>query len=330
MAIINTQSTSYLIASVQRNGLLPAVQQTFEPADYLVMLNEALRSVIVPRLLSVDENYLLKQVTYPIVQSTAVTSFGGPSYPVPTDAIGMKLKNVIVVDPNGNERELPQLQLAQIASLQNSASAGFFIRDQQIFLYPPASYSPAQTLELYYFRRPLTLCDDTGALTPTGVQITGVNVSTGVITMGVTPPAFQANGTSVNFIQGSSAYSTELTTNITSYAANTITVNPSVLVDLFGNQLVNVGDWVANAGYSPFAQIPDECQDLLTQATIVKVLKALGDDRWQAAEAEYQAIANGIFKIISPRVDDSPKILTSNGRGIGDQAFVGFRGSRVV
>jgi hypothetical protein len=115
-----------------------------------------------------------------------------------------------------------------------------------------------------------------------------------------------------------------LSTVITNSDAGTITVEDEI-VDSLGTPLVAVGDWVAPAGMSPIPQIPVEAHRLLVQSAVAKTLMAMGDDRWQHAEQKYQLLAKQIMTMLAPRVDDSPKKLKTNGRGIWDMRWRNWR-----
>ncbi len=102
-------SSSGLIASVERNTLLPANQATYTQSDMLELLNEALQVEVIPFILSLDANYFITTTQIPIIQSastafvTATVSSGGGNvaYQLPPDAIGKKLRNVSVVNTQG-------------------------------------------------------------------------------------------------------------------------------------------------------------------------------------------------------------------------------------
>ncbi len=149
--------------------------------------------------------------------------------------------------------------------------------------------------------------------------VNGAGKPTGVIALLGTVPSSFTVGTAVNFVSGSPQFQTTAATTITNISGFQITVDPSVLTDAQGRPTVNVGDWAANLGYSPFLQLPVEARNLVTQAAIVKILEGLGDDKYKVADERYRKIQKAAMQTLSPRVDDSPKTLGTFGRGIGSR-----------
>jgi hypothetical protein len=140
-------TTDALIASLQRNGLIPNDQETFEDEDFIAMLNEELQSVITPLIMSTNQDYFLQKVEYPVVANQQ-------AYAVPPGAIGMKLKSVHIVDTSGNPNNQPRLDLASIASDPGVAKAGFFVQSNDIMLYPVPTSTSGDIVRLYYYARP--------------------------------------------------------------------------------------------------------------------------------------------------------------------------------
>lgn len=320
-------SSSGLIQSIQRNTLLPTNQATYTQADMLALLNEALQSEVIPYILSLAENYFVTTVQIPIIQSSstayvqASAGSAGPNvaYQLPPDAIGKKLVNVSVVTAQGIMLTLPQVTPWQIGS-QVSYTIGCFTQGDLLYLFPATAYSSLVTIQLTYPQAPLALCDDTGtpaAGEPSSAEVGAVNLTTGVITVNGTLPSSFTIGAVVNFVSGQPQFRTTAAATITNISGFQITVDQAVLTDAQGRATVNVGDWVANVGYAPFLQLPVEARNLVTQAAIVKILEGLGDNKSAVADARYKAMKAAAASLLSPRIDDSPKTLTSANRGIG-------------
>lgn len=320
---------SGLVASINNNALLPAAQQTFTPAVMLQMLNEACQSRVVPLIVGFAANYFLRTVNVAIISNssraltvgTTGTSGSNVGYPLPADAIGKKLSDVSVVNSNGTAITLPMVTRWQAGSM-GSYAQGCFVDGDVLYLYPAYKFSSYSTIQIQYFASPMALCDDTGLLAASvasSAAVVSVNATTGAVQLsgGAVPASFTV-GAAVNFIGGTPQFTTNAVTTLTTVSGNTVFVPPAVLTDAFGRPTVNVGDWLANAGYSPFLQLPVEARNLVTQAAIVKLLSALKDlDGKNDAEKDYQTMAADSAKIFTPRIDDSPKVITSRGQGIG-------------
>jgi hypothetical protein len=325
-------STSGLIASVGRNGLLPFNQATFTQPDVIAMLNEEAQSTVVPLIIGMDANYFFGTVQVPIIQSNSraltgvgvAASYGGNvGYALPPDAVGKKLHDVSVITSNGTMVNVPQLT-AWRAGAPGYQRFGCFIEGDAIYFFPAQTFNGMQSIQLIYHRAVLALCDDTGgtaswyvAGSPTSQQVASVNYTTGVITFTGSTPASWVVGTPLNFVIGTPQFATEGQAVVTAYGPSTVTVAPASLVGPYASVTLNPGDWVADQGYSPFLQLPAEARNLVTQAAIVKIMQALKDDGWQVNKAKYDEMASAASLIFSPRIDDSPKLFTSAGRGIG-------------
>ncbi len=319
-------SLSGLIEAIQENALLPENQQTFTQANYLRFLNVESESRVVPWILGLNESYFLKVANIPIIQSNSTalatlnTNSSGPNvaYQLPADAVGKKMVDVAIINSNGSFLSLPLLTTYQLGS-PTQVSFGFWIGGDQIYLYPASQFTSVNTIQITYPGAPLALCDDTSLAplgSPSSAEVTAINYTTGLITVATVPAAFTV-GAAVNFVAGMPQFSTEAVTTITAVAGDTITVDPTVLKDFYNRPTVTVGSWVANAGYSPFLQMPGEARNLVVQATVVKVLRALKDVGAKVAKQDYDELISSSLKIFSPRVDDSPRILSTYGRGVG-------------
>lgn len=100
----------------------------------------------------------------------------------------------------------------------------------------------------------------------------------------------------------------DTSSNVILEAKTGFTVTPSSLEGM------NVGDYMALRGESPFAHIPVEGYPLLEQAVVVKVLEGLGDrEGMAAAQTKLSELVQLFPDLITPRVDGNPqKIINRN------------------
>jgi len=319
-------STSGLINAIQSNALLPDAQMAFTAVDFIKIMNVEMESRIVPWILGLNENYFLKITNIPIIQTnstalaTANVNTGGPNvaYQLPSDAIGKKMQDVSIVNANGSFLSLPLLTTYQLGS-PTTLSFGFWIGGDVLYLYPAPMFTSVNTIQITYPAAPLALCDDTRLVShdpPSSAEVTAINTTSGAITMATVPASFTV-GASINFVAGTPQFATQAVGTVLTVVGNQITVDPTVLIDTFNRPTVNVGSWVANAGYSPFLQMPGEARNLVVQAACVKVLRAMKDDGAKVALEDYKELCEASMKIFSTRVDNSPRILRTYGRGVG-------------
>lgn len=339
-------STSGLIASISRNAFLPANQNTFSQADFIAIMNEELQSRVIPYILDLNENYFYTTVQVATLGSSSKALSVGSApqggsnvgYPLPADAIGKRLIDVSAVLASGATRALPMVTDWQAGS-PGSYKFGCYIGGQNgdyLYLYPAEAFATVSYISITYPQAPLALCDDTAGVssnytagTATSAGVSGISTSDGTISLmngsglplGSLPSTFVI-GANVNFIAGTPQFATEVVATISNVGGllfgNQFQIaNPSALTDSWGRPTVNVGDWAANAGYSPFLQVPAEIRNLVVQAAVVRCMQAMGGDQWQAAETKMQQMLQSMTALLKPRISDSPKVLTSGNRGIG-------------
>lgn len=297
-------TTTELIAAIKRRGTLPTNQQLFTPADFVAIANDEMETLIVPLLMSVREEYF---VTYKDV--TVTPSSSGPMVlEIPDDAVGMKLRDVLWVDPsNGGLSPIPRLTLEQLAGTTYDFVniSGFVVQGNQILIYPGTNQATG-VIRLYYMRRPLQL-----VITSEAGQVTGVNPLTNEVTLTFVPNDW-TTGTKLNVVGQSQPFATKV-------EEVTIVVASSPTLQLNSVTGISVGDWVSLQGYSPVPQIPVEAHKVLAQAAVVKCLEAMGDrEGMQVAEAKLRQNIEDMLKLINPRVDGAVKKITNAGNGILD------------
>lgn len=291
------------------------------------MMDEETSNTVVPFIMGLDEGYFNQTALIPIVQSNSIalsTGFGGTAgdnvaYQIPANAAGKKLYDVSVLTADGSMVALPLVSPWQVGR-PTISKWGCWIEDDKLYLFPAGQFNTYSYIQLVYPAAPLALCDDTGTagLTlPNAAQVSAVNSVSGAVTVTPTLPASFTVGADLNFVRQTPTFPTTIAATILTIGGSQFTINPALLTDAYGRPTVAVGDWVANLGYSPFLQLPAEGRNLVTQATIVKVLQALKDDGWKDAQTKYQAMELAAHKLFSPRINDSPKVLSSFGTGVG-------------
>jgi hypothetical protein len=155
--IIIPQTTPYmtsqdLINSVQRKMSFPISQQTFSMLDILAFANEEVYISQVPSILQFHSEYFVTYQTIPLLTNVS-------NYPIPSRAIGQKLRSVFWQDTSGNMFEMTQVAEEDRAFYQrnigtNQAIHKFFIEGNSIVLTPGMISNPTGNLILVYYLRP--------------------------------------------------------------------------------------------------------------------------------------------------------------------------------
>ena len=79
----------YLLAQVRRRASLPTSQNLFTDAKLILMLDDELKTRIVPFLMSFQDNWFVEHQTYSGDGSTI-------TFAIPSNAVGQKLKDVSI------------------------------------------------------------------------------------------------------------------------------------------------------------------------------------------------------------------------------------------
>lgn len=299
-------TTTELIASVKRRATVPTNQNLFEDRDFVKVLSDELLATVVPRILSVREDYFVAYKDTTVVAGTQV-------YTIPTRAIGGKLKDVVIVDPtNGNAiQNLPRLTYQDISLYQPGNGCGlygFYLEGNNVHLYPTDAFA-TKTLRVYYYRRPSRLVQTSSCGKVTNIVGT-------LVTLDLVPSSWTAS-TELDAIAGRPGFEPlQDDFNASSIAG----------FDLSFATLptgLQVGDYIAEAGESPIAQIPYDAFSWLSQLGAVKCVEAIGNStELQNHQAMAQKLEAQLMNLIAPRVDEESKKIVSR-RGI-------FRASRGV
>jgi hypothetical protein len=282
-----------IIDNIRIRATVPNSEQLFTPERLVALLTDEMRTLLVPQIMSVQEDYFL---TY---QDQSLTD--ELVYDMPEQAIGMKLKDVYIVDSDGQEIEKLGRREDRVGPWTNYTSTNcFHVQNNQIKL---SNRPQGTSLRMYYYRRPNQLVTEAEA-----GRIESIDVNNNTVVLSTVPTDWEV-GTSVCVIKGKPGFDCKVeATDIVSLSTPTVG-----LTSVTG---LAVGDWVALEGYSPIPQLPVEAHPVLAQAVVVKVMESLGDvNGMQAAQAKLNKLQEDMYTVLNPRVDGAPKKIVSD-RGV--------------
>jgi hypothetical protein len=290
------------IESIKTRAVLPSnSEHLFTDSDICKIMTKELHDTIVPMILSVKEDYLLHDYDQDVVSSQN-------SYDIPQRALGNKVKDVVLLNSSGDEYGISRIDANLMKNGRNSEpsipSEGFRFQNDAVVLYPNAARFTGYDLRMKYFRRPNNI-----VLVTAAGQITAIDTGTKQVTLGNCPSTW-TTATTFDFIKGQPGFKSRgddkaisainTTTKVLTFSA----ALPSDLV---------VGDWVAEAGFSPIAQIPYEVQGLLEQRTVIKLMEGMGDRQGlESAGDVYKDMKTNFYELVTPRADGSPKKFVRN------------------
>lgn len=152
MAATPWKTSNDLLSSIKRTISFPVAQSTFTDEDILQFLNEELISSQVPSVMEYHESYFVFKKQVPLVANRQ-------KYPIPDRAIGMKLRDVMYEDEQGNLYEMTRIQDGDKAYFQNNIGSNLvinkvYIEGNFVVLTPEFESNPTGYLNFYIFIRP--------------------------------------------------------------------------------------------------------------------------------------------------------------------------------
>lgn len=282
-----------LVSAIERRSFAPANQLTFTQSDILAIADEEIQSRILPRILSVREEYFVTHTDQTVTQ-------GQQSYPIPDRAIGLIAREIKILESSGTLTDLPRVEPENALTTNQGPVDSFYLEQDSIYLYPTPS-SSGQTLRVWFFASPGSLIDPADA-----AVISSINTSTSTVTVSSIPSAW-ATGNTFDFIssRGSQGYrSIDNVSTLVSGTDITFSSLPSTLA---------VGDYVALQDQSPLVQLPPNFRSVLAQCAAAKILMSQNQPGASDADRKADEMLDAAINLITPRVHgDSRVLLPSN------------------
>ena len=265
------------LINLKRRGQYQAAQTVLSDADYTAFANDELRSVIAPKILSLRDNYFSAVKRY---------SVSGRRYRLPSSCMGGRIYSIMVTDGSSSEYHLNQMPNTDKSA---SGRRGFYVQQGQFIL---TGDLPSGTLVVTYPCR-----------IPTMQAVTNKTV-TAVGASSITLSAVHAAGTGHIVVRGTSPYRT------VSPAVVTDGTNVATDADDTDYTKFAVGDVFLNTNTTSLVPLQEQLCDWLLQRTHMRVLQALGQtDQMQAAGSKLADIEKDVMAFMSPRVQNSPKVI---------------------
>jgi hypothetical protein len=292
-------SVRSLLASVKVRSMNASNQNTFTDDDMIRIASEELQSVLIPFIESVKGEYWVQIQDIPFVQ-------GQKNYTMPDRATGTKLRDVCLVDNQGNEVLLNNINIEDMKSSWAYApyQFGFYLQDNQVVLVlgnliGSGNYT---SVRMKYFRRPNTLINTNQA-----GKIININTGTNEVTLDFAPSTWTTS-TLFDCINSMSPFQSRVDNQVITGIAGFVLTFSSIPSGL------SVGDWVSEANFSPIPQLPVEAHRLLEILTAARILQYSGDPSFAVFQQEAEQAKRDLIQVISPRVDGSPRKIPIRNR----------------
>lgn len=288
-----------LLTSVKVRSMNASNQNTFTDDDMIRIASEELQSVLIPFIESVKGEYWVQIEDQPYIQ-------GQKKYTMPERATGTKLRDVCLVDNQGNEVLLNNINIEDMKSSWAYApyQFGFYLQDNHVVLVLGNLIGSGnyQYVRMKYFRRPNTLTDVTNA-----GQIINIDTGTNEVTLNYAPTTW-TTATLFDCINSMPPFQARVDNQTITGIAGFILTFSSIPSGL------SVGDWVSEANFSPIPQIPVEAHRLLEILTAARILQYSGDPSFAVFQSEAEQAKRDLIQVISPRVDGSPRKIPIRNR----------------
>ena len=174
--------TGDLIRSIKRRAFIPNSQETFTDEDLLRMATEEVNIGLVTLIQRMHEEHLIYYVDIPLEEDVK-------RYAIPSRAHGNKLRDVALVDENGNIFEMHRYSLSEVSDFTNTTTyinnRGFYLENNDIVL-SNFDVNYGNSLRVYFYMRPNYLVVESKGATVNSVTLTSevdqINPKSGSIT----------------------------------------------------------------------------------------------------------------------------------------------------
>lgn len=291
-------------------GLIPEnSEKTFSDEDLIRFMDEELRTVLVPKIMTVRENYFLTYYDQALVANQS-------QYNIHPRAIGMKIKLLFWLDQNNHVRQKISLTDVDQLSSNNwwelSGWPGmYYFKDNFIELIPEPKQGIQGSIRQYYFQRRNQLIAESAAGRIIDISGTDVEINN-------TPDGF-TDSEEYDFVKGSPGFQNLAIDQTPSGSSGTV-FSFSELPDG-----LEVGDWLCLAGTSPIPQVPLEIFPVISQTAVAVALLAL-NDRVGAEDAfkKRNEMLDQSLILVGTRAEDNTKVIVSD-VNIGNSLWGGQR-----
>lgn len=298
------KTTDELLDSIKLRTMAPTSQNTFTDARLLVLMSQELRSYVVPKIISVREDFFLAYKDVPVTADRE-------QYPIVERAVGNSLKAVTFVDSNGKERPIYRTDVKSIKRFDTTGTPHQFMLMGDNIRVLPAANVDGGFIRQYYFRSSSDLVKTSST---SKIISIAKGATTTVYTVNTDISGNVAVDGLIDFQSAKSPFQLwEHDVVVQAITLSTITVNNSEVADASDVSRVAVGDYICLAQETNIPQIPVDYHTLLIQRVCVKIYEAINDARkLTLAKADLKEMEHDLFKLIKSRVESQPRKIKNN------------------
>lgn len=302
----NSYTVDELVARIALKAFT-STASSLTPQQIVDLANDSLRSYIVPLASTLREEWWVGKT------DIVVTTDASGSVAVP-DSVASTLRTVAW--SNGGiltplTRIEPESSFAYLPASGN-LPVGFELRGYTLRVLPVVS---GVVLHLTAMLRPpqMVLDDDAAEIAS--------RVGT-ALTLDAVPLAWQEVGGApeqVDVVRNTSPFSVVATLDVVSLVGSVLTVSS---VSTEAGAALDAGGWVADVGYSPFANVPIELYPLLEQDVVCTIYQGVGDKRLKGAAERKKELEGAARRMMAPRAaGNSRPIVNPNAPGMRNGGY---------
>jgi hypothetical protein len=303
-----------LIASIRRRAFIPRDQNTFTDDDFLEMASEEITIGLMEQIIEARGDYLVYFVDIPLVE-------GQNKYDIPYRAHGSKLRAASINDANDIEKvvyDLKQVAIEDIPDLDfNSpfAQTLFYLENNKVVLSSDV-ISIDYNIRMYFYMRPSKLVQNKRggtieSITDAVEVVDSENVDVKVLSFTTLPTHFSS--ALLYDICGSNSPNKIKAWDLTCVSVNNTLKTVSILASEWDDDIV-VGDYLTKAEETIVPNLPTVYHPIVAQRTARACLESLNDDAGYAkATAKLNEMEKSVLKIVTNRVEGSPKKIKNRG-----------------
>lgn len=291
-----------LIASVQRRISIPSdiASEGKADQDILDVLDEVMMDTIIPAILRLKEDYLVRTLTF-------ATSASPNRYAVPSRAIGNALRDVYYTDTNGTKKYLPPVTRELLPFYGDTAIQvpdGFYFEGDRLILVPP---STGGNLNLSFFFRPGQLVKSTAYR-----QVVSVDSTTSITVDSTVPTGWSTATTFDVHSDKSGAEVRVFDYGASTVSGTTITFTQAIDGSVDGTLAVDEGDYVVVAETAAVPALPRDAHPALAQAAACRLLESDGDSEMlKIARETLMQMIDSFGDLFETRVQGKPQIFVN-------------------
>ncbi len=300
-----------LIASAKRRGFIVVSDDPldgFSEDDFLDLIDDIIRSRMVPLLKRTRESYLVTE------EDLSLTS-GRASYPLPSRAAAETLRSILIEGDSGAWPPLDRIEPeeAHARTATDGTPNAYYLRDDNaVFVPTPGA---GQSVRFLYFSRPNLVVPATEVCEVESVDFNANSVTVAAWDQDTEEFETAATGIPEDFVVGGLFDLVRGVPGFRNHAydltvASITGAGPFVIT--FEEELpegLAAGDFVCLTGESPIAQIPAELHPMLAHEVTRTLLEAKGDSKADRAAKTVERLEEDAKSMLSPRVTEAPKYI---------------------